>query len=433
MYQAKILVGQGMKKQQIADILEVDRRTVYNYLNDKVYGKNTVSAGRPAGSKKLASFHGFINQKLEEDLYVSGELLFNKIVSLGYSGKISILYDFLKERRDQLLAYAVMRFETVPGQQAQVDWAECGHVVENGVERKRYCFVMKLGYSRRSYMEFTTSMTQPILFVCMKRAFAYFGGVPLEILFDNMKTAFIFDYDKGQWAAHPKMLAFAAHYGFAPRRCRVRRPQTKGKVEREIRYLRSSFFPSLKLDNMDVKTINNNKLNDMVSTWLKRVDQKILRELGQSRFERFKEDFVHFKDLPFDAYDHRTSEPLKVSMEAKIAFQTNHYSVDAAYRGKMLDGKFDPDTNVMTLYFEGKEVKTLNLCPAGAGNKIVEPADKESLYKAWYEDRERYEKQMRRTIDEKKSKTIVENRIVHPDIYDKIFGIESRQVQGVKL
>jgi transposase len=287
-----------MKKQQIAEILEVDRRTVYNYLNDKVFGKNAVSAGRPEGSKKLSSFHGFINQKLEEDLYVSGEILFNKLCSLGYGGQTTILYDYLKDRREQLLAYAVMRYETVPGQQAQVDWAECGRVVENGIEKKRYCFVMKLGYSRRSYMEFTTSMKQPILFACMKRAFAYFGGIPLEILFDNMKTAFIFDHIKCQWVAHSKMLAFTAHYGFSPRRCRVRRPQTQGKVEREIRYLRSSFLPSLRLDNIDVKTVNNNKLNNMVSNWLKRVDQKVLRELGQSRQQRFEMDSSHLKALP---------------------------------------------------------------------------------------------------------------------------------------
>jgi hypothetical protein len=68
-------------------------------------------------------------------------------------------------------------------------------------------------------------------------------------------------------------------------------------------------------------------------------------------------------------------EPLKVSTGATVTFQTNQHSIDAAYRGKMLDGKFDPDINIMTLYCEGKEIKTLKLFPQGAGQKIVEPAD----------------------------------------------------------
>lgn len=186
MLEAKILHKQGLRKSEIAKALEVDRRTVYNYLNDKVFVDTGASRGRPRGSVKLRPYLDFIEQKLEDNHFVSTELVYEKILTMGYMGKTTILGDYIRKRRKQLMDYAVFRFETIPGHQAQVDWAECGYVWENGVLKKRHAFVMKLGYSRRSYVEFTTSMAQPVLFACMKRAFAYFGGIPHEILFDNM-------------------------------------------------------------------------------------------------------------------------------------------------------------------------------------------------------------------------------------------------------
>jgi len=432
MHQAKILKQQGMKNTRIAELLGIDRRTVYNYLNNTVFQDETASAGRPRGSRKLAPFFALIEQSLERDIFVSGDIVFQKMALLGYTGKTTILYDYLKKRREELTAYAVMRFETIAGEQAQVDWAECGFVWENGVRRKRYCFVMKLGYSRRTYMEFTTSMKQPILFACMKRAFAYFGGIPQEILFDNMKTAFLYDHQQCRWVAHPRMLAFAAHYGFTPKRCRVRRPQTKGKVEREIRYLRSSFFPSLRLDGIDITATATDKLNEHVREWLCRVDRKVIREFGESRLERFERDYRALRTIPVHDFDHRIIEPLKVSMDGKITFHTNRYSVDASFRGKMLEGKYDPDTGIMTLCFEGKEIKTVLLFPQGVKGERIEPQDKQSLYEAWRTDRERYEKRMKRRIEKKKRRARLENGIVHPCVYDKLFGIPSSQPREVE-
>ncbi len=422
MYQAKILHKQGIKKCEIAKILEVDRRTVYNYLNDKVFDEKGPSCGRPRGSVKLGPYIDFIEQKLDNDLYVSTELVYNKLLEMGYTGKTTILGDHMKKRRDELMAFAVYRFETIAGHQAQVDWTECGYVWEGGMRRKRYCFVMKLGYSRRSYMEFTISMTQPILFACMKRAFAYFGGVPFEILFDNMKTAFLFDESECRWAAHPKMLAFAAHYGFTPRRCRVRRPETKGKVEREIRYLKSSFFPALRFDGLDVESILTDELNDRVLNWLKRVDRKTLTELGQSRLERFDDDLKALQPIADNEFDHRVDEPVCVSREAKIRFDGNVYSVDASYRGKTLKGLHDPDAATLTLYHEGVEIKQINLLPKGAKKEIVDAKDRQSLLQAWYADRERCQKQRHRRVLKKRRKAQENNVVTDPAVYDVVFG-----------
>lgn len=424
MYLAKIMHNEGKKKIEIAKRLDVDRRTVYNYLNDKVFNADKPLPGRPSGSLKLSPFFDYIEERLDDDLYLNGQVLFTKLVSFGYTGKTTILNDYLRIRREDLVKDAVYRFETFAGQQAQVDWAECGHVWQNGKLRKRYCFVLKLGYSRRSYMEFTTSMKQPILFACMKRAFDYFGGICSEILFDNMKTAFLYDNEKCQWIAHPKMAAFAAHYGFKPRRCRVRRPQTKGKVEREIRYLKSSFFPNLRYDGFDIQSMSTEKLNEHVLAWLKRVDIKMLRQFSQSRIDRFKADYEQLQPLPVSVYDHRINEPLKVSREGKVTFQTNTYSVHASYLNKWLEGKYDPDKETMTMYFEGKEIKQVTLFPQGFKKELVDPKDYASLIKAWDEGRLRRERHIHRQIEKKKQQAEQDNCIQHPSIFDSVFCIK---------
>ena len=105
-------------------------------------------------------------------------------------------------------------------------------------------FVATLGYSRASYVEFVTNEKLVTLIECHKRAFDYFGGVPEEVLYDNMKTV-ILDrdtYGPGIHRFNKGMLDFAKHYGFCLKVCRPYRAKTKGKVERFNRYLRESFL-----------------------------------------------------------------------------------------------------------------------------------------------------------------------------------------------
>ena len=163
MHQAEILLREGYSRTSIAAKLGVSRRTVYNYEHRTVF-KDTSRQGRPKGSVKLAPFYEQIDAALEGDFTLNIEVLFTGLVSRGYTGKISILRDYVRNKRHELHNLAVWRFETLPGQQAQVDWMHAGTVYENGRYIKRYAFIMKLGYSRRSYVEFTTSMEQPVLF-----------------------------------------------------------------------------------------------------------------------------------------------------------------------------------------------------------------------------------------------------------------------------
>ena len=136
----------------------------------------------------------------------------------------------------------VVRFETAPGEQMQVDWA----VIRRGAERLSV-FVATLGWSRATYIEFVGDERLDTLLACHEHAFLAFGGVPREVLYDNMRTVVLERdrYGRGQHRFHPGFLDFAGHCGFRPRLCQPYRAQSKGKVERFIRYLRGSFWVPL--------------------------------------------------------------------------------------------------------------------------------------------------------------------------------------------
>ena len=101
MYQAKILLKQGLSRQTVAGILGVSRRTVYNYENGVVF-KTDHHPWRPRGSTKLSPFHAFINSKLEEDFTLNAELLLDKLRARGYEGKITILRDYISKKREEI-------------------------------------------------------------------------------------------------------------------------------------------------------------------------------------------------------------------------------------------------------------------------------------------------------------------------------------------
>jgi transposase len=423
MYQAKILLKEGYSRQQIAQILNVTTRTVYNYEHGVVFECDK-NRGRPVGKSKLSPFHSYIDSELEQDYTLNAELLLERLRTRGYDGKITILRDYISKKRHELHNSAVRRFETLPGQQAQVDWMYAGYVERNGKKVKRYAFIMKLGYSRRSYIEFTTSMEQGVLFSCMINAFEHFGGIPSEILFDNMKTAYIYNLSNCSWEVNVKMAAFAAHYGFTPRRCKAYRPKTKGKVEREVRYVRTSFLPSV---GGDLSLVPTARLNELVELWMERVDAKMIRDFGQTRMERFADEAFQLHAIPAEHFEYRLPEPIVVDREGRILFQTNRYSMPAAYRGKQLDGLLDPVDSTLTLKCESAVVRTIKLAPAGMKKTVDDPADRKEHLEAWL-DGFKLEEKIRQQALDKRRRAEQENHTTDPSIFDRLFQQENQEV-----
>ena len=142
-----------------------------------------------------------------------------------------------------------------------------GHLSVSGPKRgpaQSGCFVMILGYSRTKYIEFVSRCDLRSMERCMLNAFLYFGGVPKEVLTDNMKTV-VAGREAGKVIWNTQFSDFAVEMGFLPKVCRVRKPQTKGIVERLVRYVKENFFPGRKFTDLK-------DLNRQAQLWCKTVD-----------------------------------------------------------------------------------------------------------------------------------------------------------------
>ena len=132
-----------------------------------------------------------------------------------------------------------MRFETPPGHQAQVDFAKCRFPWGT-----RFALLIVLGCSRLLWLRFYPRQTMATVIDGLEAAFTYFGGVPLELLFDQMKSVILEDHrpDGGKLLENAEFLRCAAHWGFRIRACRPYRAKTKGKVERPIGSVRGNLL-----------------------------------------------------------------------------------------------------------------------------------------------------------------------------------------------
>jgi transposase len=397
MLEARILQGQGKTQVEIAEILGVCERTVRSHLKGMPRGRRI-----PQRGSKVDAFKGKIDEILEGNAFYNGELIYERLVNLGYAGKISVMKDYVAGVRRKLAIQAVMRFETEPGLQAQVDWKEFGKQTVDGRTTKLYAFVMVLGFSRKAFVLFTTGMGTATLLACHALAFAYFGGVPLEILYDNMRTAFQPDAE-GIWRPTKKLLTLAVHYGFAPKRCRARRPETKGKVERMVGYLDNNFWPRVEGEALSLAG-----LNDQVRGWLGTIDAKTLSGFDESRAKRFDREQPRLQSLSVVPFDARKDIPVLVNRESLILHETNSYSVPPEHIGTMLTLKIHPFNNEAEVFGSCGSIRRFPLSAEGAQIKRFFPEDREAIRKRWDADRARLARVRKPRVPRK--------RIEQPDV-----------------
>lgn len=181
----------------------------------------------------------------------------------GYTGACTAVKRFVAATRPPEAKPYEVRFETPAGQQAQVDFARfvVTFIDAPGASCIVWLFSLVLGHSRHIEARFVLHQDLQTLMRCHMQAFAALGGVPIEILFDRMKTAVTGEEADGHIVYNRSLLALAKHYGFLPRACRPYRAKTKGKVERPFSYIRQDFFVARSFRDLD-------DLNLQLRTWL---------------------------------------------------------------------------------------------------------------------------------------------------------------------
>jgi transposase len=290
----RILRRQGKSLRAIAKEVGLSINTVRKYLAQE---EGPMYKTRMPRIGKLDAFKEYLVRRIESaaPANLPAPVLFREIQEQGFKGKVTILRDYLQSIKPQSAEDPVVRFETGPGIQMQVDWVEFK-------QERLSAFVATLGFSRASYVEYVENERIETLIACHVKALEYFGGVPQEILYDNMKTVVLKRDARGpgQHQFHPTLWDVAKHYGFKPRLCQPYRAKTKGKVERFNRYLRHSFHvPLLTQLKMEGTPLDMSLANFKVWQWLKEVaHQRLMRGVGQKPADRLNLERPHLMSLP---------------------------------------------------------------------------------------------------------------------------------------
>lgn len=333
----------GLSYTEIARKHHIDPRTAKKYAESDSKPVYTLKAPKPS---KLDPYKHLIDMWLEEAPY-SAVRIHEKLMEQGCDCKYTIVRQYVATRKADLNEKATVRFETMPGLQGQVDWGffENYKVLENGEYKKLYCFLMILGYSRMRYIEFVTDMSTTTLIQCHINAFRYFGGYPEEILYDNMKQVVVKRLMKQSESELNKQFEdFAGFYGYKPVLCRPYRGQTKGKVERTVRYVRENFMVGIKYNSLA-------DLNSQAHAWCNKINAKIHGTTNERPIDRLPEENL----LPLKReYIIDKINLRRVEKDCLISYAGNKYSVPAEYVGK--DVTVIVLDHMLAAYFEGKQI-----------------------------------------------------------------------------
>ena len=219
---------------QIARDLHLARPTVQAVLR-RWQAERTGPEASPALPRcrpsTLDAYDDAIREWLQRHPDITVTRLLEELRAQGFTGRYTILRERVQQLRPRPTREPVVRFETAPGAQAQMDFSTYDLDFAGSGRRRVHLFSYLLSYSCRQYLHFVETQDLPTTLREHIRAFEHLGGVARTCLYDNMKVVVLRHGDEGP-LYNPKFLAFATHYGFRPQACRVRRPQTKGKVER---------------------------------------------------------------------------------------------------------------------------------------------------------------------------------------------------------
>ena len=339
------LKAMGKSIRAIARETGRSRNTVRKYLRAECILERKP---HPKRGSKLDPYKDTIQEIINLGIF-NCEVIYERIKEEGYTGGLTILRDYVRQFRPPKQVHAVCRYETKPGQQAQVDWGEYTYIdEETGEIRKLYVFVMVLGYSRAIYVEFTNRCYIHTFIRCLIHGFEYFGGVTDIVLTDRMKTVILGTGENRKPIWNSIFGDLAVTLGFTPKVCRARRPQTKGKVESGIDFVKSNFLPGRKF-------IDYGDLNHQAIVWCEKKNRRIHGTTGERPIDRLKEE--NLKPLPTsDRYQKFLEEVRKVHKDGLLSFNGVRYGVPWQYSGKEVVVR-DKNDKIEILY-DGKVIAT---------------------------------------------------------------------------
>lgn len=301
----------------IARFLGVHHTTVQRVLHQVGVEPKVVSP-RPS---MVDPFLPFIVEQLQKYPKLRSSRLFAMIRERGYSGGPDHLRRIVGRLRPKKAAEAYQRLRTLPGDQAQVDWAHFGKLEIGRASRPLWAFVLVLSYSRRLFLRFFPGASMPFFVRGHVEAFAELGGVPRVLLYDNLKSA-VLERRGDVVRFNPKLLELAAHYRFEARPVAVARGNEKGRVERAIRYVRDAFFAARQFS--DLNDLNRQAIEWTASAALDRTWVEDRKRTVRQVFDEERGVLVPLPHEPFPALERLEVQCGKTPY---VRFDLNDYSV----------------------------------------------------------------------------------------------------------
>lgn len=377
-YKVKELWHKGLNKSQISKELGIDRGTVRKYLQmDEQSFMNWINQPRRL-PKKLSAYYHYVKQLLESAPYLSSAQVEDRLKENfkdlpGVDSKT--VYNFVQSIRKQhdIVKYkekSDRQYQKLPevdfGSEAQVDFGEYKMQTTGGNRVKVYFFVMVLSRSRYKYvycqcLPFTSQTAN----YAHELAFAYFKGIPRRIIYDQDRV-FVHDENLGDILLTQEFNLFSKQYPFETIFCRKADPESKGKVENVVKYVKYNFLKGRIFNNPE-------SLQQDCLAWLERTGNaklhSTIRKVPKQQWEIEQQHLLVYSDTP--------EKPLlqlpkyKVRKDNTIAYRGNFYSLPLdTYSGADTQILLEDKGDELVLYSKNNELITTHKIPAGKGNLI---------------------------------------------------------------
>ncbi len=263
----------------------------------------------------------------------------------GYAGSVFPVRKLVRRLRPETSRAVYRRVVTLAGESAQVDWGSFGKVRIGQGTRTVSGFVMVLGYSRALAALFTLDQTLESFLRGHVAAFDALEGAARNLVYDNLRSA-VLDRRGAAVQFHPRLLDLAGHYHFAPRPCTPGRGNEKGKIERQIQYLRHAFFAARPFRDLDDINAQFRRWRDEVAHRRRHPDHP-----DRSVADVWAEEKPRLLPLPAHPFETDLVRVVRSGKTPYVRFDRNNYSIPhthvrkpltliaSAIRVRILDGQ----------------------------------------------------------------------------------------------
>lgn len=351
---------------------------VHHDVVERVLVSNGKLRSRQARRSKIEPFLPFIFDTLRRWPRLPASRLFDMCSERGFRGSVDHFRHMIARYRPRPASEAYLRLRTLPAEQGQVDWAHFGRHRIGSAERPLVAFVMVLSHSRQIFLRYFLAQSTENFLRGHEAAFFEWKGLPRVVLYDNLKSA-VLERRGDAIRFNPLLIDFANHYRYEPRPVAVRRGNEKGRVERAVRFVRSSFWPARRWRDVD-------DLNAQAIEWCRTraAERRWVQDRKKSVAQAFAEEQQKLLELPATPFVTEERVEVRVAKTPFVRFDLNDYSVPHTLVRRTVEVRATLER--VRVLFEGKVVAT-HPRSFDSGREIEDPAHLQALRRAKSEGR----------------------------------------------